>query len=104
MTKEEHKRYCELRDHIHDLIINHLDVTLRDVCRWCGRKKRTEYEYVVQVLSGRYKAKISQKVVQDLRQALKDNNLWIPVGKIKSNNTKKSWSNTPVSSSLFSEH
>lgn len=71
--------YEERRQHIYNVIYNeHDDLTLRQVCEWCGRDTTSQYQYVWQVLSGDYgKSKRSPTVLDDLESELQKRDLWI---------------------------
>lgn len=69
--------YEERRSHIKSLIYDDLDVSLRQVCRWMGKDKLSEYQYVWQVLSGDYgKSKRSPKLLTQIENELQSRGLW----------------------------
>jgi len=77
MSKIKELTYEERRNHIHRLIHDELDVSLREVCRWVGRESLSEYQYAWQVLSGEYgKSKRSPHVLDELEDGLKSKGIW----------------------------
>jgi len=69
--------YDEKRIHIKNLI-DEIDVTLSEVVRQSGRPKKSQYQYVWQVLDGR-PGKVSPTVLDDLEHVLKYFDLWEPM-------------------------
>ena len=72
--REVPENYHKLRRHIKHLI-SKSDVSLAEWVRESGRPKRSQYQYVWQVLDGR-EGKISTNVLSDLRHVLKYYDQW----------------------------
>lgn len=83
MSETKKVTYEEARDHVDEIIRKHPHLTLRDVCRWVGKKSKGEYHYVWQVLDGSYgKSKRSPNVVKTLAKALQKRGFWYELGNI----------------------
>jgi hypothetical protein len=76
--------YHQRRKHIKSLI-DKSDVKLVDWVRESGRPKRTQYQYVWQVLDGR-EGKVSVNVLDDLEHVLKYFGYWEPMDNSQNDN------------------
>jgi len=58
-------------------ILYSIETPIRTVVKWTGRETVSEYQYVWQVLDER-PGKRSEKVLDDLENALREKGYWVP--------------------------
>jgi hypothetical protein len=86
MSSSEKVTYEDARDHVDRIIREHPELTLKKVCDWIGKTKKTQYHYVWQVLDGSYgKSKRSPNIVKMIGKALQRKGYWYEVGNIPDN-------------------
>lgn len=86
MSEVKTVTYETARDHVSDLISKHPDLALKEVCRWIGKDKDSQYHYIWQVLDGRYgRSKRSPKIVKQLAKKLQEKGYWYEIGNIPEN-------------------